>query len=406
VSRHLHLDLVGGIAGDMTVGALIDAGADADELERRLRGSGLPFTSIRVTRDWRGGMAGVQFHVAVEERAPHRSWRDVRELLQRATLPERARARALDVFARLAAAEGAVHGCAPDEVHFHEVGAMDSIVDIVGAALALDLLDATSFSCSAVPICAGSVRAAHGTMPLPVPAAARLLAGFELVPIEGSIETVTPTGAAILASLCEGSARALPALRLLGTGTGMGTAELPGRANVLRVLLGECVRAAAPRGEAVVIEAAIDDMDPRLYGEVSRRLFAAGALDVALSPLQMKKGRPGTLLTVVARPELEGVLSGLLLRETTTLGVRSHDVRRTELLRRHETLETRFGAVRVKLGLLGGEIVNAVPEYDDCERLARERGVPLKDVLGAAAAVAAERLAPGRLAAERGDAPC
>src|SRR5262249_5624995 len=183
-------------------------------------------------------------HVAVEERAPHRSWRDVRELLQRATLPERARARALDVFARLAAAEGAVHGCAPDEVHFHEVGAMDSIVDIVGAALALDLLDATSFSCSAVPICAGSVRAAHGTMPLPVPAAARLLTGFALVPIEGAIETVTPTGAAILASLCEGSARELPALRLLATGTGMGTAELPGRANVLRVLLGERVTAA------------------------------------------------------------------------------------------------------------------------------------------------------------------
>ena len=401
MSRHLHLDLVGGIAGDMTVGALIDAGADAAELERRLRGSGLPFSSIRSTREWRGGMAGVAFHVAVEERAPHRSWRDVRELLARATLPERARARALDVFARLAAAEGAVHGCAPDEVHFHEVGAMDSIVDIVGAALALDLLDATSFSCSAVPICAGSVRAAHGTMPLPVPAAARLLTGFSLVPIEGSIETVTPTGAAILASLCEGSARALPALRLLATGTGMGTAELPGRANVLRVLLGEAVPAGAdaPRGEAVVIEAAIDDMDPRLYGEVAQRLFAAGALDVALLPLQMKKGRPGTLLSVVARPELEGVLSGLLLRETTTLGVRSHDVRRTELQRRHETIETRFGAVRVKLGLLGGEIVNATPEYDDCERLAHERGVPLKDVLAAAAAVASERLAPGRRSA-------
>jgi len=182
-------------------------------------------------------------------------------------------------------------------------------------------------------------------MPLPVPAAARLLTGFSLVPIEGSIETVTPTGAAILASLCAGSARALPALRLLATGTGMGTAELPGRANVLRVLLGEAVPAGAdaPRGEAVVIEAAIDDMDPRLYGEVAQRLFAAGALDVALVPLQMKKGRPGTLLSVLARPELEGVLSGLLLRETTTLGVRSHDVRRTELARRHETIETRFG---------------------------------------------------------------
>jgi uncharacterized protein (DUF111 family) len=231
---------------------------------------------------------------------------------------------------------------------------------------------------------------------LPVPAAARLLRGFTLVPIEGTLETVTPTGAAILASLCDGGERALPRLRLLTTGTGMGTAELPGRPNVLRVLLGEPAPAAAdaPRGDAVVIEAAIDDMDPRLYGEVATRLFAAGALDVALSPLQMKKGRPGTLLSVVARPELEGVLSGIVLRETTTLGVRSHDVRRTELLRRHETVATRFGDVRIKLGLLGGDVVNASPEYDDCERLARERGVPLKDVLAAAAAAAADRWAP------------
>jgi len=396
LSRHLHLDLVGGIAGDMSVAALLDAGADLDQLVRRLRASGLPFTDVSATREWRGGMAGLRVVVQAEQQPPSRHWRDIRALLQRAELPARARERALDVFGRLAQAEGEVHGCAPDEVHFHEVGAMDSIVDIVATALALDLLDATSFSCGAVPVCPGSTRAEHGVMPLPVPAAARLLRGFTLVPIEGALETVTPTGAAILASLCDGGERALPRLRLLATGTGMGTAELPGRPNVLRVLLGQPLPAAAdaPRGDAVVIEAAIDDMDPRLYGEVAARLFAAGALDVALMPLQMKKGRPGTLLTVVARPELEGVLSGVLLRETTTLGVRSHDVRRTELARRHESVETRFGAVRVKLGLLGGEVLNVSPEYDDCERLAHARGVPLKDVLAAAAAAAAERRAP------------
>ena len=396
MSRHLHLDLVGGIAGDMTVAALIDAGADADEIKRRLASSCLPHTATAVRREWRGGMAGVRFVVAPEQNAPHRSWHDIRGLLLGASLPERARARALDIFARLAVAEGEVHGCASDEVHFHEVGAVDSIVDIAAASLALDLLDATSFSCSAVPVCGGTTRAAHGVMPLPVPATARLLRGFTLVPIEGTLETVTPTGAAILASLCDGGERALPRLRLAATGTGMGTAELPARPNVLRVLLGEPVPAApaAPRADAVVIEAAIDDMDPRLYGEVAARLFAAGALDVALLPLQMKKGRPGTLLTVVARPELEGVLSGLILRETTSLGVRSHDVRRTELVRRHETVATRHGSVRIKLGLLGGEVVNVSPEYDDCERLSRELGVPLKDVLAAAAAAAAERWTP------------
>jgi uncharacterized protein (TIGR00299 family) protein len=396
VSRHLHFDLVGGIAGDMTVAALVDAGADFAELQRRLAASGLPTTTISVSREWRGGMAGAIFTVAAETEPPSRHWRDIRTLIEGAALPERARALALDIFGRLAQAEGEVHGCDPDEVHFHEVGAMDSIVDIVATALALDLLDATSYSAGTVPVCPGHVAGDHGTMPLPAPATARLLIGFTLTPIAGSIETVTPTGAAILAALCRGSSGPPPPFRLTATGTGLGSATLPDRANVLRVLLGEPVatQQESPRGEAVVIEASIDDMDPRLFGEVSTNLFAAGALDVALIPMQMKKGRPGTLLSVLARPELEGVLTGIVLRETTTLGVRSHDVRRTELERRHETVQTRFGAVRVKLGLMGDEVVNLAPEYDDCTRAAREHGVPVKDVLTAAIAVAADQWTP------------
>jgi pyridinium-3,5-bisthiocarboxylic acid mononucleotide nickel chelatase len=414
MSRHLHFDLVGGIAGDMTVAALVDAGADFPALQRALAASGLPVTAVALAREWKGGLAGARFTVEVEAQAPSRHWKDIRGLLERATLPERARQHALEIFGALAAAEGEVHGCTPDEVHFHEVGAMDSIVDIVGTAIAVDLLDATSFSCSAVPVCGGSVRGDHGVMPLPAPATARLLLGFTLVPIDGTLETVTPTGAAILAALCglHGSRAAgpPPPLRLLATGTGMGSAELPGRPNVLRVLLGERVgpgarghggpagartdkEAGGARGDAVVIEASIDDMDPRLYGAVAQSLFAAGALDVALLPLQMKKQRPGTLLSVLARPELEGVLTGILLRETTTLGVRSHDVRRTELERRHERVETRYGSVRIKLGLLGGECLNASPEYDDCEAAARAHGVPVKDVLAAAAVAASERWA-------------
>jgi len=405
--RHLHLDLVGGIAGDMTVAALVDAGADFAVLERRLRESGLPFTSVALAREWKGGMAGARFSVRAEVQPPSRHWKDIRVLLERAALPARARELAIDIFGTLAVAEGQVHGCTPDEVHFHEVGAMDSLVDIVGAALALDLLDIGSASCSAVPVCAGSVRGDHGVMPLPAPATARLLLGFTLVPIEGSLETVTPTGAAILSTLCRTpasrAASAPPAMRLLATGTGMGSAELPGRPNVLRVLLGERTPAAdgqrpgapaaAARADAVVLEAAIDDMDPRLYGAVAQSLFAAGALDVLLVPVQMKKQRPGTLLSVLARPELEGALTQILLRETTSLGVRSHDVRRTELERRHERVETRFGTVRVKLGLLGGECLNVAAEYDDCERAAREHGVPVKEVLAAAVAAAAERSA-------------
>jgi len=396
MSRHLHLDLVGGIAGDMTVAALVDAGADWNELQSRLAASGLPTTTITLDHEWRGGMAGARFDVAAETEPPSRHWKDIRALIEAATLPERARTLALDIFGRLAQAEADVHGCEPDEVHFHEVGAMDSIVDIVATALAVDLLDADSFSAGALPVCAGTVSGDHGTMPLPAPATARLLIGFTLMPIPGSLETITPTGAAILAALCRGNTSQPPPMRLLATGTGLGTATLPDRANALRVLVGEpvTVGADAPRGDAVMIEASIDDMDPRLFGAVSSNLFAAGALDVALIPMQMKKQRPGTLLSVLARPELEGVLTGIVLRETTTLGVRSHDVRRTELERRHETVETRFGSVRVKLGLLGGEVVNLAPEYDDCERAAREHDAPVKDVLTAAIAAAAEEWTP------------
>lgn len=384
---HLHLDLVGGIAGDMTVAALLDLGIPLDELRARLLRSGLPSSDVSAAREWKGGMAGTTFSVAPETKAPHRTWQIIRALLDEADLAPRARERALDAFHRLAVAEAHVHGCAVDDVHFHEVGAMDSIVDIVSAAILLDLHDATSFSCSRVPVCEGTVSAAHGVMPLPAPATARLLVGFELLPVPGTLETVTPTGAALLASLCDGHARPLPRMTLTGTGAGLGTAELPDRPNILRVLAGVLASRDEPRrADAVVIEASIDDMDPRLYGQVAEDLFAAGALDVSLAALQMKKGRPGTLLSVLCRPELEGVLTTIVLRGTTTLGVRSHDVRRTELERRFVTVPTTYGDVRLKLGLLGGELVNASPEYEDCARAARAHGVPVKEVLAAALA--------------------
>jgi uncharacterized protein (TIGR00299 family) protein len=386
LSKHLHLDLVGGMAGDMTVAALVDAGAAWDELRSRLAVTGIPFTDLSLVHEWRGGLAGARFDVAIEEDAPARHWRDIRRMLERAQLTDRARDRALDIFERLAVAEGATHGCEPEEVHFHEVGAMDSIADVVATAVALDLLDVTSASCGAIPVCPGTTRMAHGTLPLPAPATARLLTGFTLTPIPGTLETVTPTGAAILSSLCTPD-DTLPAMRLLGTGMGLGTATLEDRPNVLRVLLGERVAREQQRpAEAVVIEAAIDDMDPRLYAEVATHLFEAGALDVCLVPLQMKKQRPGTLLQIVTRPELEGVLTGIVLRETTTLGVRSHDVRRVELERYHRTVETRYGTLRLKCGVLGGELVNVSPEYEDCVARAREHGVPVKDVLAAAIA--------------------
>lgn len=386
---HLHFDLVGGIAGDMTVAALLDVGASFDELQQTLAQAGLPLTTIAAQHTWKGGIAGTTFDVSAEAQPPSRHWRDIRSLIERATLPERARARALKIFELLAEAEAQTHGCSPDEVHFHEVGAMDSIVDIVATALCLEQLGASSFSCGRIPVCEGRVSTEHGVLPLPAPATARLLSGFTVTPIPGNLETITPTGAAILAALCEGSTQC-PEMVMGKTGTGLGTAELPDRPNVLRVLQGTLtgVESSLAQAEAVVLEANIDDMDPRLYGAVSAALFDAGALDVALLPIQMKKGRPGTLLQVQCRPDLEGLLTGIMLRETTTLGVRSHDVRRTELARRHETVTTPWGPIPVKLGLLGGEVISMAPEYDDCVQLASAAGVPVKDVLAAAAAAA------------------
>lgn len=395
MSMHLHFDLLGGIAGDMTVAALLDAGASFEALQQTLAGAELPLTSISAERTWKGGLAGTTFEVSPEEQPPSRHWKDIRGLLQQARLPETARRRALEIFALLADAEGQTHGCSPDEVHFHEVGAMDSIVDIVATAVCLELLDATSFSCGVVPLCEGRVTTEHGVLPLPAPATARLLSGFTVTPIPGTLETVTPTGAAILAALCEGST-GCPEMILQGTGVGLGTAELSDRPNVLRLLTGSLISSGTSwsQAEAVVLEANIDDMDPRLYGAVSAALFEAGALDVSLLPIQMKKGRPGTLLQVQCRPDLEGLLTGIVLRQTTTLGVRSHDVRRTELARRHETVSTPWGPVPVKLGLLGDTVINLAPEYDDCVELARTARVPVKDVLAAAAAAAQATYGP------------
>ncbi|MEM7245397.1 MAG: LarC family nickel insertion protein [Acidobacteriota bacterium] len=239
MSRHLHLDLVGGIAGDMTVAALLDAGASFDSLRDMLGSSGLPMVEVSAEKLWKGGLAGTKFDVAAEEQPPSRHWKDIRGLLEDSKLSDPVKARSVSIFERLAVAEAETHGCTPEEVHFHEVGAMDSIVDIVGAAACLDLLEVSSFSCGTVPICEGRVKTEHGVLPLPAPATARLLEGFELMEIPGGLETVTPTGAAILAELCPDGSGPRPTTVQQATGTGLGTAELPDRPNVLRVLVGE-----------------------------------------------------------------------------------------------------------------------------------------------------------------------
>jgi pyridinium-3,5-bisthiocarboxylic acid mononucleotide nickel chelatase len=391
VTRVLYVDAVGGVAGDMLLGALLDAGADAGAVADGLRRVAGGAVSLRTERVARGGIAACRATIVAEESpARPRGLREIRELIGGAGLAQRAAERAHAVFAALARAEGAVHGIAPEEVHFHEVGALDAIGDVCGIALALESLAVEELCCSPLPVPRGVIASAHGTLPLPAPATLELLRGAPLYGVPLDVELVTPTGAAVLAGL-SASYGALPAMTLESVGYGAGTRELAPLPNVTRVLVGTRVAAgpepaAAP---ALLIETNLDDLSPELVPDAAERCVAAGALDVWVTPVQMKKGRPGVVLAALARPAEERAVAETMLRETTALGVRVSPVRRWELERRSVTVEVGGEPVRVKLGLLDGETINAAPEHDDCRAVARRLGRPVKDVWAAALAAAA-----------------
>ncbi len=384
-----YLDCFSGISGDMLLGALVDAGADLDALQAQLLKLPLAGYTLESEPVTDHGLSGTRVHVALaaEETHEHRHLEDIERLIIAAELPERAQARAIAIFRKLAEAEGAVHGMPPEEVTFHEVGAVDSIVDIVGAALALELLDIDDLYCSELPLTSGRVMSAHGALPVPAPATVELLkdtaAVWRPVPTEG--ELVTPTGAAFVATLT-GFAR--PMMRMSAVGYGFGTRSLPW-ANCLRLVLGNAPEATASnaisvdfeRDEIAVIESNIDNMSGEALGWLMERLLAAGALDVSYAPLHMKKNRPGTLLSVLVPVEHAERVAALVVRESGTLGVRMHRAERLKAARRIEEIETPLGSVRVKLKLIGGAIVSASPEYDDCRALAEAHDLPFDVVL-------------------------
>ncbi len=316
----------------------------------------------------------------------HRPFRVIRELLRRAALPPRARELALRAFTLLAEAEGRVHGVAPDEVEFHEVGALDSIADVVGNALLLDALDLDRIVALAPPAGGGTTRSAHGIIPLPAPATLEVMRGRTLRP-SGPGERTTPTGAAMIAAWTEHAA-ALPEMSIEAIGYGAGTKRWDDAPNVLRAVLGTSV----PQAEgAFVLEANLDDLSPQLAAVALEAALQAGALDAWIAPLTMKKGRPGHLIGALATESARARVEAALFRETTTLGVRCHRVERTVLERELVEIQTAYGPVRVKLGRQGGRLLNAAPEFEDCARAAREHGVAVKEVL--AAAIAAFRAA-------------
>ena len=373
-----YIDCFSGISGDMFLGALLDAGLPVEELQRQLALLGLDGYTLKVGRKNCGAIAATTLAVQTAEGHPQRSLEDIRQLITRSKLAEPVKATALAIFSLLAEAEAKVHGRPLTEVHFHEVGAIDSIIDIVGAAIGLAALNITRLHCAPLPMPRGWVQCAHGLLPLPAPAVCELLQGAPTSGVELSQELVPPTGAAIVKALAT-SYGPMPAMTITAVGYGAGSQELAnGQANLLRLFLGTA-RTAAEAQEVEVIETHLDDWSPETFPYLSERLFALGALDVALIPIQMKKGRPGFLLRVICDLAAALVAKECILSETTAIGLRFRTEQRWTLPRETGTVPTRLGEVRVKkVTTPAGEVLT--PEYEDCKRVASAQRLPLKEV--------------------------
>jgi pyridinium-3,5-bisthiocarboxylic acid mononucleotide nickel chelatase len=374
-----YFDCFAGISGDMTLGALIGAGADPERLRDQLAGLGIGGYKIEVGRKISGVIDATDVRVILDEvHHHHRHLKDILGIICSAPLSEAVKQMAERIFRRLAEAEGRVHGCSPEEVHFHEVGAVDAIVDIVGTALCLEMLGWPKVISSPMPTFHGYAKGAHGVFPLPAPATAEILLGvpWRKLDIEG--ELVTPTGAAIIRELAV-EFGPLPAMTVERIGYGAGKSDF-GIPNVLRIMVGEERTAQASPQSVAVIETNIDDLNPQFYETAMERLFAAGALDVFLSPIQMKKNRPGTLLSVICDPLQAESMAAVILDETSTLGVRISRWERICLDRRWEEVVTEFGTIRIKIGERDGKTITASPEYEDCKKTAMAYHVAIRNV--------------------------
>ncbi len=388
MSRTLYLDCFSGISGDMTVGALCDLGVDPAVLEAELRKLSLGGTHFHFARESRQGISGMKFSVAAPTHAHGRSYGQIRELLEGSALSLFVRARALAVFRRIAEAEAKIHGVPLETVGFHEVGAADSIADIVATCVALEVLGRPRVLASPLREGRGWIDCAHGRFPLPAPATLEILRGVELEQVEENWESITPTGAAIVREFAE-SFGAMPRLEIAQIGYGIGRRELAARPNVLRAVLGTATPNEWETDRVIEIETNLDDLAPELVGAALERLLALGALDVTLTPVQMKKNRPAVQLSVLCAPALEQKIVRTLLTETSAFGVRRSEKQRYKLERRFEKVATRFGEITLKLGLLEGRVVQRAPEFESCRAASEKAGVPLR-------AVYEEALATGR----------
>jgi uncharacterized protein (TIGR00299 family) protein len=390
MEKVLLLETVGGIAGDMFLAAALDLGVDLEALRAQLAKLSLPGYRLERTRQVRHEISGTHRDVVVDEKEhhPHRALKDIEAMIRASGLSEAAKNGALKVFRIVGEAEAKVHGVKVEEVTFHEVGAVDSIVDICGAAIVLELLGQPKVFATSPPLGSGTIRGAHGVIPVPGPATLEILRDLP-VRFEGVGELTTPTGAALLKAFA--TVGPLPECTLEKIGYGVGTKDFADRPNVLRASLGRLAHAGV--AGTFVVEANLDDATPQLLGHLLEKVLALGAVDATLVPTTMKKSRPGHLFSIVVPADKRDLIIETVLTESTTLGVRYSRVERVALEREHVEVKTAFGPVRVKLGKRNGKVLNATPEYEDCRALAEKASVPLKQIWGEAMASCAALLA-------------
>ena len=390
--RTAYFDCASGISGNMVLGALFDAGLRIDDLALELTKLNLAGYEITAKKTSKQHIAGTFADVAIQEQGVERHLGDILEILRASTLPADVTDTSARIFTRLAQAEAKVHGTSMENIHFHEVGGMDAIVDIVGSVAGLQLMGVQEVRSSAIHLGTGFVRSAHGLLPVPAPATLELVKGVPTYGRDIESELTTPTGAAIITTLANSFGRA-PLMEIEAIGYGAGSRDLP-IPNLLRVSIGEAGSNGQQYEEdaVTVIEANIDDMNPEFYDHIMARLFTSGALDVYLTPIQMKKNRPGVKLSALVNESDLGTVLDQFFLETTTLGVRLHQVARKKLARESIRVDTAYGQISVKVGRLRGEVRNFAPEYDDCRAIADERGIPLKTVYEAAKQAASENL--------------
>ncbi|RKY85383.1 nickel pincer cofactor biosynthesis protein LarC [candidate division KSB1 bacterium] len=376
--RIAYFDCFSGISGDMILGALIDAGLDIEELKSELKKLKLTGYDISTKRTEKKGISGTKFEVIVLEKHRERHLSDIFEIIEHSNLDRKIKNKAKDVFSALAKVEAEIHNQPVEKVHFHEVGAIDALIDIVGVMIGMQRLNIEQVVASKLHVGTGFVQCAHGTLPVPAPATLKLLSNVPIYSTGIENELVTPTGAAIITTLCENFGD-IPSMKVEKIGYGAGSRDLP-IPNMLRVLIGDS-KIEPIEDRVLLLETNIDDMNPQFYDYVMEVLFQKGAKDVFLTPIHMKKNRPGVILSVISPLNKKDELLDVLFAETTTLGIRiSEVIKRQKLERKIETVDTQFGKVNVKISFTGGKIRDIVPEYEECKKIAQEYQLPIKQV--------------------------